>query len=110
MNNTHDDAMLMLTTPGPIRPAVDHDWKGALCLLKGDLEKSDRQTYAMYFTGGGSNHPYPARFGYYLGYRVMERLGKRYSLAQLDRMDHARARAALMPEIDEMVEEAGGCS
>ncbi|MEG3155822.1 hypothetical protein U1700_13095 [Sphingomonas sp. RB1R13] len=110
MNKTHDDAMLMLTTPGPIRPAVDHDWMGALCLLKDDLARSDRPTYAMYFTGGGSKHPYPARFGYYLGYRVMERLGKRYSLAQLDHMDHARALAVLMPEIDAMVEEAGGCN
>jgi len=109
MNRTTDPHMLMLVFPAPIIPAVDADWRGALCMTRGDLEKSDRATYAMYFMGGGSRHPYPARFGYYIGYRVMQRLGKRYSLAALDKMGRAEARKRLFATLDAMIAEAGGC-
>lgn len=110
MNHTTDDALLMLNFPAPIRPAVDADPGGALCLLRGDLDKSDNATYALYFMDGGSRHPYPARFGYYLGYRLMQRLGRRYTLAQLDRMGHDEAHRLLVPELDTMVREAGSCA
>lgn len=109
MNRTTDPRLLMFEFPAPIVPAVDADWRGALCMTRGDLEKGDRATYAMYFFASASKHPYPARFGYYVGYRVMQRLGKRYSLAQLDRMGHAEAHRLLFAALDAMAAEAGGC-
>jgi hypothetical protein len=39
----------------------------------------------------------------------MQRVGKRHTLAEIDRMDHAAARAEIDRELTAMIGEAGGC-
>lgn len=109
MNPGGDDHTLMLDLPTPIRAAVDAQWPLALCTLERDLDKSDQPTYASYFMGGGPDQAFPKRWGYYVGYRLMQRIGKRHSLAAIDRMGHAAARAEIDRELGAMIAEAGGC-
>ncbi|THD36552.1 MAG: hypothetical protein E7773_05945 [Sphingomonas sp.] len=109
MNPGADDHTLMLDLPKPIRPAVDAKWQAALCTLRRDLDKGDQATYASYFMGGGGEQAFPKRWGYYVGYRLMQRVGKRHSLAQIDHMGHAAARAEIDRELGGMIAEAGGC-
>ncbi|QDZ07488.1 hypothetical protein FPZ24_08330 [Sphingomonas panacisoli] len=110
MNPGGDDHTLMLDLPKPIRPAVDAQWKLALCMLRGDLDKGDQATYASYFFGGGGEQTFPKRWGYYIGYRLMQRVGKRHSLAEIDKMDHTAARAEIDRELTAMIAEAGECA
>jgi len=110
MNAGADDHMLMLDLPKPIRATVDARWKLALCMLRGDLDKSDQATYASYFMGGSGEQAFPKRWGYYVGFRLMQRVGKRHTLAEIDRMDHAAARKEIDRELGAMIAEAGGCS
>ena len=109
MNPGADDHTLMLDLPKPIRASVDAQWPLGLCTLKRDLDKSDQATYASYFMGGGSDQAFPKRWGYYVGYRLMQRVGRRHSLAEIDRMDHAAAHAEIDRELTAMIAEAGGC-
>lgn len=109
MNPGADDHTLMLDLPKPIRPAVDAQWPLALCTIRRDLDKGDEATYASYFFGGDRQQVFPSRWGYYVGYRLMQRVGKRHTLAEIDRMDHAAARKEIDRELRAMIAEAGGC-
>jgi uncharacterized protein YjaZ len=109
MNPGSDDHILMLDLPKPIRPAVDTQWPLALCMLRRDLDKSDQATYASYFMGGGSEQAFPKRWGYYVGYRLMQRVAKRHTLVEIDRMDHVAAHKEIDRELGAMIAEAGGC-
>ncbi|MDB5680856.1 MAG: hypothetical protein JWO16_661 [Sphingomonas bacterium] len=109
MNPGSDDHTLMLDLPKPIRLAVDAQWPLALCTLRRDLDKSDQATYASYFMGGGGEQAFPKRWGYYVGYRLMQRVAKRHTLVEIDRMDHAAARAEIDRELTAMIGDAGGC-
>ncbi len=110
MNPGADDHTLMLDLPKPIRPLVDAQWPLALCTLKRDLDKGDQATYASYFFGGGSDQAFPKRWGYYVGYRLMQRVGKRHTLVEIDKMDQVAARKEIGRELDAMITEAGGCA
>jgi len=109
MNPGADDHMLMLDQPRPIRAGVDADWRGALCQTRADLESIDHQIYAGYFFGGDRQQKFPARWGYYVGYRLMKRLGRTMSLSQIDHLDNKAARPLVERELDAMIAEAGGC-
>jgi hypothetical protein len=111
MNPGADDHLLMLDNPKPIRAAVDADWRRALCTVRGDLASTDQKVYSRYFFGQDDPaRRYPARWGYYVGFRIIEALGKTYSLRQLDRMSNAVAKPVLARQLDAMIAEAGGCS
>jgi hypothetical protein len=110
MNPGADDSALALNLPRPIRAAVDAQWPLALCTLRRDLDKGDQATYASYFFGGGGEQTFPKRWGYYVGYRLMQRVGKRHTLAEIDRMDHDAARKEIDRELGAMIAEAGGCA
>jgi len=109
LNPGASDHMLMLDQPRPIRGAVDARWNDAVCTLSKDLNKADEATYASYFYGRDGQQTFPPRWGYYLGYRMMQRLGNRYSLTQISRFDNAAAHRLLTQEFGAMVREAGGC-
>ncbi len=109
MNPGADDHLLMLDRPAPIRPAVDADWRGALCQTRADLESTDHNVYANYFFGGDRQQKFPKRWGYYVGYRLMQRLGKTMNLSQIDHLDNKAARPIVTRELDAMIAEAGGC-
>jgi hypothetical protein len=109
MNPGLDDHRLMLDIPRPIRAAVDADWRGALCQVRADLDSTDHKVYAGYFFGGGPPQKFPPRWGYYVGFRLMQRLGKAMSLSQIDHLDQKAARPLVTRELDAMIAEAGSC-
>jgi len=111
MNPGIDPAGLMLTLPRPIQPEIDADWLNALCLARAKLDSTDPEDYrAMFLAGGAPEQSYPPRWGYYVGYRVAQRLLRNHSLADLAHMGAAEAEPLLKNELAAMIGEAGACS
>ncbi len=110
MNPDATDEQLMLHLPAPIRPAVDADWRGALCLTRTKLMSGERDDYRTFFLGGEGERPYPARFGYYVGYRLAQRMGQDHELAALAHMNAPAVQPLLQSALDSMIDEAGGCA
>ncbi|MGN6277814.1 MAG: hypothetical protein ACTHM8_03715, partial [Sphingomonas sp.] len=52
---------------------------------------------------------FPARWGYYVGLRIMQRLGKDRTLRDLDHLANGPAKVLLAGELTKMIGEAGGC-
>ncbi len=110
MNPGADDHLLMLDRPAPIRAKVDADWRNALCQTRRDLLSTDQKVYARYFFGRDDpDRVYPARWGYYVGFRLLQRLGKTRSLSTLDHLGNAEAGVLVKREMQAMIDEAGGC-
>ena len=103
------DHMLMLDVPAPIRPAVDAEWRNVICKVAADLERSDEATYGSYFLMG-KPQAFPSRWGYYVGYRMMQRIGTKRTLLQIDHTDSDTAHMLVKREIEAMAKEAGGCA
>jgi hypothetical protein len=110
MNAGASDHMLMLDQPKPIRTAVDANWPVALCTTRRDFDANSEQAYASYFLSHGGKAGFPARWGYYVGYRLMQRISKQHSLSAIDHMNHRAARAALSAALDGAIVDAGGCA
>jgi hypothetical protein len=109
MNPGADDGQLLLTTPKPIRAAVDATWPAAACFTRARLESSAEKDISALFTGGTEAREFPSRFGYYVGLRVAEDSADIHSLQTLAHMPPERARAALTASIDRLIQRAGGC-
>jgi hypothetical protein len=109
MNPGADDRQLLLTQPKPIRADVDAQWQAALCFTRARLFSAEPADLSALFVGGAGAKTFPDRFGYYVGLRVAEELGREHSLQELARMPSARARAAIAAGIDRLVRQAGGC-
>jgi hypothetical protein len=107
MNPGATDHMLLLDLPRPIRAEVDAKWQEAVCQVLPDLDKSDEATYASYFFGGNEAQASPHRWGYYLGYRMMQRIGRHYTLSQIDHFDNVAARYLVTRELHSMAKR--GC-
>ncbi len=111
MNPGADDHQLLLDKPRPIRAKVDATWRDALCQTAKDLLSTDKAVYARYFYGKvDPKSEYPPRYGYYVGYRLMQHLSARYTLRQLDRMGNSAAATLISREMQNMLAEAGGCA
>ena len=110
MNPGADDRQLLLTSPKPIRAAVEATWPKAACLTRAKLFSAESADTAALFAGGAGAKEFPERFGYYVGLRVIEELGGEYKLAELARMPAERAKAALTASIDRLILKAGGCT
>jgi hypothetical protein len=109
MNPGADDRQLLLTSPKPIRAAVDATWPAALCFARARLFSSNPADTEALLVGGSGATKFPDRFGYYLGLRVIEELGSEYQLTELARLPPERAKAALTTGIDRLIAKAGGC-
>jgi len=109
MNPGANDQQLLLTSPKPIRAAVDAHWPAALCFTRARLFSAESADMQALFVGGAGNGEFPDRFGYYVGLRVIEELGGRYSLPKLARMKSEKARAVLIDGIDQLARKSGGC-
>jgi len=107
MNPGADDRQLLLTSPAPIRAAVDASWPKAACFTRAKLDSEDEVN--TLFTGGPEGGELPRRFGYYVGLRVAEELGAEHSLAQLTGMPPERAKLVLAEGINRLITKAGGC-
>jgi len=109
MNPGADDQQLLLTSPKPIRAAVDATWPKAACVTRAKLDSSSDDDINALLSGGPDAGEFPSRFGYYVGLRVAEELGAEYSLADLARMPPERAKVVLVTGLDRLVKKAGGC-
>jgi hypothetical protein len=109
MNPGADDRQLLLTSPKPIRAAVDVTWPAALCFARGKLPSAEPADMDALLTGGTASAGFPERFGYYVGLRVIEELGGEFTLPALAKMPRNQARSAFMTGFDRLIKKAGGC-
>jgi hypothetical protein len=109
MNPGADDRQLLLTSPQPIRAAVDATWPIAACFTREKLYSSAEDDINALLTGGPEAGEFPRRFGYYVGLRAAEELGREHSLAELAHMRPEHVKAALASAVDRLIQKAGGC-
>ena len=105
LNRGATDEDLLLTLPEPIRPAVDAHLSEAVCAVRARLDSRDDADKNALFNFKRMNPNLPPRFGYYLGYRVAQRLGANRSLDDLAHMAPAQVR----PLIDQALGEMATC-
>lgn len=86
MNPKATDGELLLDYPKPIRAATDARFDAALCDVRRSLDAKDDATMTRLFDGGSTAGPFPARFGYYVGYRIVERIGRDMTLDQMAKL------------------------
>lgn len=101
---------LMLETPRPIAPEVDAAWPEALCFIAARLDSTDRDDYRGLFMGGAQGQRFPPRWGYYVGYRLAQRVLDRHSIQQLAHMPATQAEPLVRSTLAAMRAEAGDCS
>lgn len=104
------DRALLLDSPVPLRAAVDAQFQLALQTVREALDDREGITAERMFQGGddrGERQPLPRRFGYYVGYRVFERLAGERSLEALAKMPPEEVRPLIEQALKEMEEEAG---
>jgi hypothetical protein len=73
-----DEAMAQMQKPEVMAQAAR--------AMLADFGKGDDQTYGNWFKQGASVPGLPSRAGYYLGLRMAEELGRRYTLSQIAHM------------------------
>ena len=104
LNPGADDTALMLTMPAPIRPAVEANKAGAICAVRARLDSEKPDDYASLFYGSSKIEGFPARMGYYVGYRVAQDLGRTRDLKQLAAMSPAEVRPLIVQSLDAMAD------
>jgi hypothetical protein len=95
LNPKASDAELLLTTPEPLRAAVEKDRKGAVCAVTARLESTSQKDYGALFSSDRLSPTLPPRFGYYVGYLVAEEIGRTHTLKQMAQMKPPQARRAV---------------
>ncbi|WP_420142001.1 hypothetical protein [Sphingomonas sp.] len=100
MNPNATDSELLLDYPAPIRAATDARMRQALCHARANLDTTDETLLSSFTDGSHKGGPYPARFGYYLGYRIAEHMGRDLTLDQLARLKPAEVRDRIARAID----------
>jgi hypothetical protein len=105
MNPGATDRQLLLTSPMPLRAAVEPHLAEAVCLARAKMDSTDDADLRPFFQGGASPGAFPPRFGYYVGYRIARQIGGHMSLAALARLTQTTAR----PRIERAMRDLGGC-
>jgi hypothetical protein len=106
MNPGATDHQLLLTEPRPIRGEVDQHWQEALCLTADKLDSVDPKDNHDFLYGGQAPPQLPSRFGYYVAYRIVQRAGDEYSLADLTKLHHDAARRLFARTLSALLNEA----
>ncbi|MGK6355030.1 DUF2268 domain-containing putative Zn-dependent protease [Sphingomonas sp. DT-207] len=101
MNPEADDRALLLTIPRPIRAEVDPRLGEAMCLTLAKLDSTAPDDYSGFFFGDGKGTGFPPRFGYYVGYRLAQKLGEGRSLQQLAALSPDKVRLMLRAAIED---------
>jgi hypothetical protein len=104
------DRQISLEYTVPTRPAVDKHWRDAVCLLHARLDTSGSASTHLFFRSDGGTKTLPPRFGYYLGYRIVQRVAAGRSLPALMALPMRPAHALLHEQVTAMAAEAGGCT
>ena len=104
LNPGVDDDALLLTSPRPLRAAVEANRTEAVCAVMSRLNSTSNDDYKPLFMGGGQGiRPnLPPRFGYYVGFLVAQNLAKSRSLKQLAAMGHEEARPLIEKSLRSM--------
>jgi hypothetical protein len=79
--------------PAPIRAQTDANITEAVCAVRARLYQGDGA--ALFNRKERLNARLPARFGYYIGYRVAQEARRTQLLTEIAHMNQAQARAAL---------------
>ena len=91
------DRQLLLTMRQPIRPRVEPKLSQAMCYVKMRLDRE--KGLGEFFSGNLNNSPFPPRFGYFLGYKLAQKIGAGRSLAQVARMRQPEVRRLIDSEL-----------
>jgi hypothetical protein len=102
LNPGATDAQLLLSLPQPIRAAVDANFVEAVCAVRAKLDSESMDDYRPLFNFRPLNERLPPRFGYYVGLRVAAEARKSMSLAELARLNPARARPVVDAAFDRL--------
>ncbi|MGZ2411737.1 hypothetical protein ACUXST_001134 [Sphingomonas sp. F9_3S_D5_B_2] len=104
LNPGADDYALGLTSPRPLRPAVDAHRQEAICAVRQRLEGTSAKDYAPLFMGGGSavSADLPQRFGYYVGLLVVKETARTHSLKQLAALSPAQVHPLVQRTLERM--------
>lgn len=109
LNPGADDASLLLTFPVPLRPAVEGHKQEAICAVRARFNSTDERDYAPLFNGGVTplSANLPPRFGYYVGYRVAEDIGKGRALKELAALSQAQVKPLIEASLAKMADCPG---
>jgi hypothetical protein len=112
LNPGASDPALGLTSPRPLRPAVEAHRQEALCAVRSRLNSKLPADYGLLFLGGGKplSTNLPQRFGYYVGLMVLEDAGHAHNLKELAAMPPADARALVERTLDKLAACPAGAS
>lgn len=91
------DRQLLLTSPQPIRAAVEPRFSQAMCYLKTRLDRDHGQE--EFFSGNPNEGPFPPRFGYFLGYVLARKIASNRSLTQIARLRPTEVRTLIDREL-----------
>ena len=99
LNPGATDEQLLLTQPNPIRSAVEPRLHAAMCSLSAKLESTREEDYAPFFFGKANDGPFPPRYGYLLGYMLVQKMGADRTLDQLAKLPPDKVKAELVAAI-----------
>ncbi|WP_375288161.1 hypothetical protein [Sphingomonas sp.] len=102
MNPGASDRALLLDFPKPIRAEVNRHWPTAIATMRAALDAEDGPVAERMFSAGNMGEGLPDRWGYYVGMRVAQRLGRTHNLATLARMKPAEVRPLIEAALKEM--------
>lgn len=106
LNPKATDAELLLSSPEPLRAAVERDRKAAVCAVVSRLDSTAQSDYGALFSSGRLSPTLPGRFAYYVGYLVAEEIGRTHTLKQMAQMRAPEARR----EVDAALARLADCS
>ena len=105
MNPEATDDELLLTSPVPLRTAVESNKQEAICAVRARLDSTERDDNMALFSSGRLNERLPSRFGYYVGYLVAADLGRTRDLQELALLNGEQVR----PLIDQSLDAMASC-
>lgn len=94
MNPGVTDKGLLLNFPQPIRATVEPHIGNAAASIRAVLDSRDDKDYEPLFFGSQPDPPnaFPPRYGYYVGYRAVEKLAGKKTIQELAKMPASEVR------------------
>lgn len=100
------DHQLLLDQPTPIRAETDAHWGEALCWIATRFDATDDDDIGNAFLGGQHPPGFPARFGYYVGFRIAAEAAGKGGLPALARLSDEQARPVVARALGSLITAA----